>query len=130
MLIKRFITAVVLGTALAFSSGCAMFEPVDPNVAIEESLPAPVKVVKQVIFESRILMTAVAQTYKQELDQGIVTPAQAHAMGEKLAGYAKDLDTADELVDAGDILGAKSKADLVHKAVVALHKQIVKKANQ
>ena len=127
---RKLLASILLGTSLALSSGCAMFQPLDTSKVVEDTLPAPVQEVKSIIAESRVLMISIALTYQQELADGLVTVDQANAMGAKLKGYATLLKQADEALDKGDVLSAKNKADIVHVAVVELHRLIVKKANQ
>ena len=124
--LKNILIAILAGGAIAFTPGCSIFgEPAGQYIE-DPSLPPQVNEVKKLVFESRILLLAVAKTYNQQFADGIINEAERKQKGELLAAYAKDLDKVDELLGTGDVLSAENKAKAVNAIVKALHKAVVK----
>lgn len=111
-------------TAFALSS-CAMFG--QPLLPVSQELSQPAQVAQTIINESRVTVIAAANVTLQYLNEGWLTKAEARGYYEKLNGWNEKLSAAQKLLDAGDILNAKTQAELIQMAVVALHNDVVKR---
>lgn len=124
---RKFLASLVLGTALALS-GCAVFGPVDSDFKQNQSESTAVQTTKKLIEEAGVLITAVSNVVVQNLEDGVMLPDEAMNVAKQLKEADKALDQAEALLQAGDVLGAKNKAELTRQVILVLHKQVAAKA--
>jgi len=124
---KRIIAAIAAAAALA---GCGtVFTPAG-EVPVSSKLSPAAQAAQSAIHESNILLNAVAQVVGQNAADGITLKAEAQKQLDLVRAYGAEVDRAQKLLDAGDIVNAKNRAELTHKLIVALHREVAQKARK
>lgn len=118
---------VALALSLSLLGGCAVFsEP--GEIPVSEKLSSQAKAAQTAINEANVLLAAAARVIKQNAADGIMTKAEAQKALDQVRSYAADVDKAKNLLAAGEVLNAQNKAELVHKLIVALHREVSERA--
>ena len=125
---KRAIIAAVLVIA-AMLAGCStlggMVKPADLPVSAELSEPA--KIAQTAINEANVILIAAADVTYQYVVEGWISKEEGRSYYVVLRDWEQKLIAAQKLLDAGKALDAQSEAELIRKAIVALHKEILKR---
>jgi soluble cytochrome b562 len=123
----RFLYAAVLGLSLL--GGCAdLTKPADVPVAA--TLPEAGQTAQKAINEANILLISIANVVAQNKADGIYNEVEVAEYKEKLKEFAVKVDKAQGMVNLGDFTSAKSQAELLHKAITALHKEVASRARK
>lgn len=81
-----------------------------------------------VINESNVTLTAAANVIAQNALDGTMTKQEAQSALDQVRELVRQVDLAQALLNSGAVLDAKTKADVVNRLVLALHKQVAAKA--
>lgn len=119
--------ALLLSLALLLPS-CALFAPAE--IPVSQQLSVQAQAAQKSINEANVALASAANVIAQNVTDGIMTKPEAQAMLDKVKDYAKKVDAAQTLLNSGDILSAKNQADLIKSAILALHKEVAKRARQ
>lgn len=123
----RFLIALAAAALLA---GCGtMFTPAG-TLPVSEKLSPAAQVAQTAINEANIVLHAVAKVIGQNVVDGITPKAEGQKQIDQVRAYAAEVDRAQKMLDAGDVLGAKSKAELTQKLIVALHREVAQRARR
>ena len=123
----RTILVAMLGAAtIALGGGCALVAPA--GIPVSQSLPVAAQAVQVSINEANVLIIASANVLAQNLKDGVMTKAEVDGYAVQLRQMAAQTDKAQNLLRLGDIGSAKTQAELIEKAVIALHKAVAAKA--
>ena len=114
---------ITVATALA---GCSAFAPA--AIPVNQTLSQPAQQAQQALNEANIALTAAYSVLAQNMTDGIYTKAEGQSYLDRLNQMADQTDKAQAALKNGDILGAKTQAELLSKAIVALHREIAAKA--
>lgn len=125
---RYFLVALTLALGLALS-GCSVFTK-PGEIPVSEKLSAPAQVAQTAINEANVLLAAVAKVIAQNAKDGISTKEEAQKLLDKVRKYSADVDKAKKLLDAGDIMSAKTQAELVNKLIVSLHREVTARARK
>lgn len=79
------------------------------------------------IDEANIYLTATAQQINANARYRVVTRKEAQGQLDDVKRYREQLDSAQKLLDAGDITSAKTQSDILHAAVLSLRKRVFDK---
>jgi hypothetical protein len=124
------ITAILGALVLAVSlSGCGTLFADPTDIKVSEELSAAGQVAQKSVNTARVFITAAANVVTANVKEGITTKAEGLAYADKLDAYSLQADAVQALIDAGDPL-AGSKADLLERALLALHREVAAKARK
>ena len=120
----RLLQALALSLALA---GCAGFggEP----IPVSQSLSEPAQTAQKSINEANVTLTASYRVVAQNVSDGIWTKEQGRGYVAKLNDLSGKVDEAQGLLKSNP-LEAKTKAELLSRAILALHREIAAKARK
>ena len=125
----RTILIAVLGAAtIALGSGCSLVAPSD--IQVSQSLPKAAQEVQKAINESNVLIIASANVLAQNLKDGVMLKAEVDGYAVKLRQMAAQVDKSQGLLRLGDIASARTQAELIQKAITALHKEVAARARK
>jgi soluble cytochrome b562 len=125
----RTILIAVLGAAtIALGSGCSLVAPSD--IQVSQSLPKAAQEVQKAINESNVLIIASANVLAQNLKDGVMLKAEVDGYAVKLRQMAAQVDKAQDLLRLGDIASSRTQAELIQKAITALHKEVAARARK
>jgi len=125
----RTILIAVLGAAtIALGSGCSLVAPSD--IQVSQSLPKAAQEVQKAINESNVLIIASANVLAQNLKDGVMLKAEVDGYAVKLRQMAAQVDKSQDLLRLGDIASARTQAELIQKAITALHKEVAARARK
>lgn len=127
---RRILAAVIVGFALAFSGGCAMFGGSVDSIAVPQSLPDAGKQAASLINEANVLLTALNLTIKDDVEGGIYTKAQAQGYLDKTKAAGAKVDEAQLLLAKGDYSKAISVAQLQKTVLLALQRELAAQARK
>jgi len=117
----KLIYALLIAVALA---GCGSGLFATAPIPVSEKLSPAAQKAQNVINEANVTLTSAANVIAMKKREGVSTRAQAQRDLDKVKGYAKDLDKAQELLDKGFVLDAETKAEALNKVLLALHKEL------
>lgn len=123
---KKFLVVVLASAALALSGCGTMFSGLSTVGVSKDVSPAQQKA-QASINEANILITATANVVVENVKAGIMTKAEGQGYVNKLREFANRVDDAQALVNSG-LPDAQSQAELVHRLVLALHREVAAKA--
>lgn len=106
--------------------GCAGLQPTPLPTAKPLDQMTPKEKAQFAIDEANLEIAAAAITVGQDFTNGFLTQEQYSSLGTTLAGYARQLNQAQTLLDAGD-LAAGNQASVVKGFVVEFRKQLASK---
>ena len=106
-------------------TGCAtpLFqgaEPTDKKPPIE----AVISSIQETLNNGRKLLLAVQMDINYSIKNRLITHKQAQEDMDDIHRYKKSITDAQVLLDAGDITGAKTQADLYQAAILQLQKRV------
>lgn len=113
----------ILGVAMLPS--CALVEP--KALPVSEALPEPAKKAQLVINESYVTLIAASNTTFTYVQEGWMSKEEGRGYYNKLQDMKVHLVEAQTLLDGGLILNAETQAELIHRAVAAVHAEILKR---
>jgi len=116
---------------LSFSlllSGCALVAPAD--IPVSAKLSPAAQTVQKAINEANIALTATANVIAQNVLEGIMTKPEAQSALDKVKDYGKKVDAAQVMLNTGDVLNAKTQAELLSSLILALHREVAKRKAQ
>ena len=119
---------LILVLALSLAGCDTLF--VKADVPVSQSLPPAAQEAQTAINEANILITATANVIAENVKAGIMTRLEGQKYVTKLKDYAQQVDNAQALVRTGDIFNAKTQAELLKKALLALHKEVAARARK
>jgi hypothetical protein len=122
----RVIKAFALFLCLA---GCAQMVPFEP-IAVPENLSEAGKAAQQLINEGNIALTAAYELVGERRKEKLITKGEAFKILNTLDDYSADLDKAQEILNLGNDLEAKGKAEVTKRLIDALRKTVAEKARQ
>lgn len=118
--------AVVLGL-----SGCETVKSMADPLRSSASKEAPaVAAARTVIDEGYALLTAVNKVIGENVSAGVWSKAQAQDYLDRSREMRIRLDSARDMLRAGDPLNAKNQAELIRTAILALQKRIAADARK
>lgn len=125
---RKLLCAIVL----ALLPGCGVFGPVQPvtSMSVPTTLPEAGREAQNVINEATLAITAAANVVRLNVKDEIWTKAQAQGYLDKLAGYLKDIDRAQDALDLGNFTSAKAQADLLSSLILILHREAAAQARK
>ncbi len=109
---------------VALLAGCASGPFATDPIPVSENLSPAAKQAQNVFNEANVTLTSAANVIAVKKREGVSTRAQAQSDLDKVKAHAKDLDKAQALLDAGYVLDAETRAAVLNKALLALHKEI------
>jgi len=116
---------------LSFSlllSGCALVAPAD--IPVSAKLSPAAQTVQKAINEANIALTATANVIAQNVLEGIMTKPEAQSALDKVKDYGKKVDAAQVMLNTGDVLNAKTQAELLSSLILTLHREVAKRKAQ
>ena len=129
--LPRAFVAMALGLTIAVLASCAVVEPLTqalPRSSVEEN--AAIKEARRAVDESNAALAALNQVIGDNVAAGIWTKSQAQALLDDSKAAGKKLDAAREMLRAGQALEAKTQAELIKQAVLALHRRVAAEARK
>lgn len=114
-------------------SGCqTLQELVGPGEApkVDQTLSVPAQAAQQAVNEANLTITATANVIGNNAESGVMTKAEAQKALDEVADWRKKAKAAQSLLDAGDIGNAKTQAELINQAVLALQKRVAAEARK
>lgn len=128
----RTVLIAVLGAATIALGGCAFVQSlVQPaEIPVSQSLPVASQAVQRAINETNVLITASANVLGQNLKDGVMTKVEVDLYAAQLRQMATQTDRAQDLLRLGDVSSSKTQAELIQKAITALHKEVAAKARK
>jgi len=125
--VKRLVVALALLGAL---SGCAMLgEPVSP-IAVPSSLSDAGKQAAQLVNEGNVLIAALANTLRDDVQAGVYTREQGQRYLDRLVEAADGIDKANDLLRMGQYDEASSVAKLQQSLLTALQRELAAQARK
>ena len=125
---RTILLAMLGATTIALGGGCALVAPAD--IPVSQSLPAAAQEVQKAINESNVLIIASANVLAQNLKDGVMTRVEVDGYAVKLRSMAAQTDKTQDLLRLGDIGSARTQAELIQRAVTALHREVAAKARK
>jgi len=125
---KRLLAVMALVLAVALP-GCAVLQS-PGEIRVDETQPAAVQVVQKAINEANVYITAIANVVMQNVSDGTMTRAEGVGLLDKLTDYARRVDEAQALLDAGLVVEAKPKAETLRDVLLLLHREVAKQARK
>lgn len=119
---------VLLLAALLSLAGCAVMAPA--GIPVSQSLSPAAQTAQSAINEANIALNSMAQVIGQNVTEGIYTKAEAQKKLDQVREYGKEVDRAQELLDSGNVLAAKDKAELAQKLIIVLQREVAKSARK
>jgi hypothetical protein len=90
----------------------------------------PAQQAQGLINEGNATLSAVANVIAQNVVDGTMTAPEAQSALDHVRELSRQIDSAQSLLNSGAALDAKAKADIAHRLVLALHKQVAAKARK
>lgn len=133
----RIALAVALWLAtiglLAALAGCGAgvfkTEPIAP-IAVPSNLSEAGKQAQNLINEANAGLAAAATVIGDNVQAGVMTPAEGRDYLARVKSWAAEVDRAQSLLDAGSDVAARDKAQLVGSLIVALQKEVAARARK
>ena len=119
---RAILSALLLSLAL---SGCAMFAPAE--IPVSQQLSQSHQQAQKVINEANITLGAAYNVVAQNVTDGIWTKDEGRDYVGKLNDLTSQVNAATALMKS-DPLSAKNQAELLNRAIIALHREIAAKA--
>lgn len=88
------------------------------------------KTPQEAINEANIYLNATAQQIGENVKNGVMTKAEAQDALDKVKTYRDQVDIAQTLLDQGNAAAAMDKAKIVRSLVIALHREVAKRARE
>jgi len=128
----RLLTLLALLPMLFLMQGCGVFGPVQPTpgAAAATALPEAGKQAQLAINEANVTIAAAAAVIRGNITDQIWTKAQAQGYLDKVKSYRKDVDRAQEALDAGSFVTAQGQANAVRSLIVILHREVAAQARK
>jgi hypothetical protein len=120
----RWISCALL-LALA---GCGTLFTPPGEIPVSQQLSPAAQAVQSTVNEANILLAAVASVIGQNVLDGIATKAEGQRQLDQVRAYAAEVDRAQKLLESGEIIAAKDRAELTRRLVVALHREVAARA--
>lgn len=112
--------------ALALAAGAMACTPIHSVTA-----PATAEARAQsAIDEANVLIAAAANVIAQNVKDGVMSRDEAQAALDRVRGFAGQLDEAQGLIREGQHVLAQNRAQLAHRLLLALHREVAAKARQ
>lgn len=114
----KFYSLLLLAVLLA---SCAA--PTQLQLPQDSSVSSNVQAARTTITEAKTVITAAAQTIQQDVDNKVMTGAEAQKYLDELKKARDNVKAAEGLLTS-DPLSAKSKAELANRLAVALQREL------
>lgn len=125
---RTLLVCMVIGATIALGGCQGMGGRAD--LPVSQSLSPAAQNVQKAINEANITLAAAFNVVAQNVADGILTKPEGKAYVAKLKEFAAKVDTAQALLNGGDILNAQKQSEILSRAIVALHKEIAAKARK
>lgn len=119
--------AVVLAAVLWSLPGCSVLTP-PGSVPVSQSLSPQAQAAQTAINEANILLIAASNVIAQNVVDGVSTKEEGRVLLARVKALAADVDRAQKLLVAGEVVTAQTQAELTRKLLVALHREVAEKA--
>lgn len=113
--------------AILLLAGCGTFSPAG-EIPVSDTLSPEAKVVQTLINEGNAFLIAFNREVGEQKREGIITAQRRDYLIDLSDEYGKTLDEAQTFLRGGDILAARTKAELVKRLITALHREIARAA--
>lgn len=123
---KLFLALLLAGLAACALPGCSTLG----TTGVSSTLSPQAQLAQGAINETNVTLAATANVIAQNLSDGTMTKDEAQVALNQVKDYATKADDAQNLLDKGLVLDAKSQAELVRGLISALHKQVAAKARK
>lgn len=124
---KTLLTAWAFAIGLVLG-GCALVQPT--GLPVSQTLSPAAQEAQRAINEANVILAAAANVTAQNVADGILTKPEGQAYVAKLKEYAGKVDAAQKLLDSGDVLNAKTQAEVLSRLIVALHKEVAARSRK
>jgi len=123
---------IVFLSLLFLLPGCGSLGTVQPTpgAAAATALPEAGKQAQLAINEANVTLTTAAVVIRGNIKDQIWTKEQAQSYLDKVKLYRKDVDRAQEAVDAGNFITANGQANAVRSLIVILHREVAAQARK
>lgn len=126
----KFLAALFLSLALV---GCqtvgGMFEPVFEPKPVEK-VQDVTELVQDILIEANVSRAAVNRTIRDRAKNKLWDDATAQKYLDMSKDYRGKIEKAQKLLDAGNVLDAKSEAELVRSLIEKLTAEVARQANK
>lgn len=109
-------------------AGCA----VSPTgtIPVSSQLSPVAQQAQTAINETNVLLNAMAQVIGANVQDRIYTREEGQQKLDLVRAYGRDVDRAQALLDSGEVLAAKDKAELTMRLLTALQREVAKSARK
>ena len=126
---RSILAALALALTLPILAACGALTP-PGSVPVSPSAPAAVQAAQSTINEANVLITASATVIERNVAEGVMTGPEAQDAVARLRQYAGHMDEAQRLLERGDILAAKNRAEIANRLILQLHRELAARARK
>lgn len=109
-------------------AGCAVTGT--GSLPVSQQLSPVAQQAQTAINEANVLLNAVAQVIGANVQEKIYTKEEAQQKLDLVKSYGRDVDRAQALLDSGEALAAKDKAELAMRLLTVLQRQVAAQARK
>src|SRR5688500_16090695 len=109
-------------------AGCAVTGT--GSLPVSQQLSPVAQQAQTAINEANVLLNAVAQVIGANVQEKIYTKEEAQQKLDLVKAYGRDVDRAQALLDSGEALAAKDKAELAMRLLTVLQRQVAAQARK